>query len=88
MTAADDYYNETIELRSEIENMQQLLKASQDAVAIYAKRNIDAAILLVRLTGKELGVHIPGNKEPYYVSWDDGEYWIKQALSILSGEMA
>lgn len=78
--------DETVELRAELENMQQLLKAAQDAIAIISKRNIDAAILITRLSGRELGVHNPGDKEPYYVSWDDGEYWIKQALSKLIGE--
>lgn len=56
-------------------------------MAIYAKRNTDAAILLARLSGHELGVHRPGSGFPgtdYYTSWDDGEYWIKQALNILT----
>ncbi len=65
-------------------NMKALLKASTEALAIVSKRNIDAAILLVRLSGRELGVHHIGDKEPYYTSWDDGEYWLKQALEILS----
>ena len=43
--------------------------------------------LALRISGNEIGIHRVGDKDPYYTSWDDGEYWIKQALSTLMGEV-
>lgn len=68
-------------------NIANMLKAAQDAVAIFGKRNMDAIMFLEAVAGKEIGIHCQGDIEPYYTSWNDGECWIKKALSALKGEL-
>lgn len=73
----------------ELHNARAQIRSLSDAVAILGKRNSHAMVLLERVAGHELGVHRPNDltKDEYYTSWDDGEYYIKQALSYLKGEL-
>ncbi len=73
--------------KTELNNARAQIKSLSDAVAILGKRNSHAIVLLENVARQEIGIHRPGDVQPYYVSWDDGEYDIKKALSWLKGEL-
>lgn len=56
-------------------------QASEVGNVIETLKEAEQQLLFVK--GKEIGVHRPGEKEPYYTSWNDGEYAISMAWHLV-----